>query len=122
MENCVFCDKTKIKGEITQHNESVFSFEPLNPVVAGHRIFVPEKHVPDFFDDPDTFAEVCRVVSICSNNLHEYNVITSKGKNATQSVFHLHVHLIPRTENDGLKLPWTDQNLKEEPTPPRGNT
>lgn len=114
MKDCVFCDKSKIKGKIDQHTPEVFSFEPLNPVVEGHRIFVPTKHTPDFFDDPDTFAEVCRIVSICSTNLKEYNVITSKGKNATQSVFHLHVHLIPRKENDGLKLPWTEPPLTFE--------
>lgn len=107
---CVFCDERRIKSEVYWHTPEVMSFEPLNPVVAGHRIFVPRKHVADFFDDPDTFAEVCRVVSLCSNNLYDYNVVTSKGKNATQSVFHLHVHLIPREENDGLILPWTNQN------------
>lgn len=92
------------------------SFEPLNPVGPGHRVFVPKKHVVDFFDDPDTFAEVCRVVSICASNLYEYNVITSKGRNATQSVFHLHVHLVPRTEGDGLTLPWTSKEelLKQD--------
>lgn len=114
--DCVFCDESKIKSEVTHHNPRVMSFEPLNPVVPGHRIFVPKKHVVDFFDDPDTFAEVCRVVSICASNHEEYNVITSKGRNATQSVFHLHVHLVPRTENDGLTLPWTSKEelLKQD--------
>lgn len=107
--DCVFCDISRIKSPITQHNERVISFEPLNPVTEGHRIFVPTKHVEDFFDDPDTFAEVCRVVSICSRSDKEYNVITSKGASATQSVFHLHVHLVPRYAGDGLKLPWSDQ-------------
>lgn len=38
---------------------------------------------------------------------HPSNLITSAGAEATQSVFHLHVHIVPRGENDGLALPWT---------------
>ena len=111
-DNCIFCNLNKIKSEVTLHNADVVSFEPLNPVTPGHRIYVPTKHVTDFWDDPDTFAEVCRVVSLATSGLGEYNVITSKGKNATQSVFHLHVHVVPRTEGDGLHLPWTGQLIK----------
>ena len=114
-KDCVFCDESKIVGEVFHHSDSVMSFVPLNPVIEGHRVFVPKKHVPDFWDDPKTFAEVCEVVAICADKFKDYNIITSKGKNATQSVFHLHVHLIPRKENDGLLLPWTETYPRETP-------
>lgn len=106
MKDCVFCDESLIKGEITDHLNGVISFEPLNPVTEGHRIFIPKEHADNFWDSPLLFAKVCETIALVSNN-EEYNVITSKGKNATQSVFHLHVHLVPRTEGDGLKLPWS---------------
>lgn len=107
MEDCVFCDREKIKTPIVLESEKVIIFEPLNPVVKGHLLVVPKKHVADFTEDQETFLEVAMVASLSAQELGgDYNLITSKGKNATQSVFHLHVHLIPRRENDGLKLPW----------------
>lgn len=107
MNDCVFCSREKIKTPIVLESEKVIIFEPLNPVVKGHLLVVPKKHVADFTEDPETFLEVAMVASLSAKELGgDYNLITSKGKNATQSVFHLHVHLIPRKENDGLKLPW----------------
>ena len=46
---------------------------------------------------------------LASNIYTDYNLITSAGIPATQSVLHLHIHIVPRYENDGLHLPWTDQ-------------
>lgn len=107
--NCPFCVTENIKS-IVQDYGNCLIFEPLNPVVEGHLLVIPKKHVHDFTEDAEISAEVMRVASLYAG-LHggEYNLITSKGKNATQSVFHLHVHLVPRNDGDGLKLPWTDQ-------------
>ena len=113
IEECVFCDESKIVSEVFWHTDNVMSFEPLNPVVKGHRVFVHKKHTKDFFDCPKTFSEVCDVVARCATS-DEYNLITSKGKNATQSVFHLHIHLVPRKENDNLLLPWTGEEALQQ--------
>lgn len=80
---------------------------PLNPVVEGHTLIIPKQHVPDFTADPDVSASTMR----CAAALMRWtdrpmNLITSKGREATQSVMHLHLHLLPRAENDGLALPW----------------
>ena len=103
-EECVFCAIANRAGV------DVIDIEPLNPVVKGHRIVFSARHSTDFADDMDITMRVMLHTSELAKRLGgEYNLITSKGKNATQSVFHLHVHLIPRKQGDGLKLPWTDQ-------------
>lgn len=104
---CVFCDKDKIKSNVVEIDEC-YVFEPLNPIVDGHLLIVHKTHTMDFTDNIDIFAEACRVASKVAN-LHggDYNLITSKGSDATQTVFHCHIHLIPRKKNDGLNLPWT---------------
>jgi histidine triad (HIT) family protein len=102
IEKCVFCDIC------TRAGVDIIDIEPLNPVVKGHRIVFARNHSTDFTDDVGTTMRVMQHASELAKKLGgEYNLITSKGKNATQSVFHLHVHLVPRMENDGLHLPWT---------------
>lgn len=104
---CCFCDTSKIKSAITKRDGCLI-FEPLNPVVEGHLLVIPDNHVADFTSDSITTECVMRVAGLIAlERGGDYNLITSKGKNATQSVFHFHVHLIPRKENDGLLLPWT---------------
>lgn len=103
-EDCVFCNIANRAGV------SIIDIEPLNPVVNGHRIVFSRLHSTDFTDDVGTTIRVMQYASELAKKLGgDYNLITSKGKNATQSVFHLHVHLIPRKENDGLLLPWSNQ-------------
>lgn len=79
---------------------------PLNPVVHGHTLVIPRKHVADFTTDSVVSGMVMKRASELVAGNGPYNVITSKGREATQSVFHLHLHLVPREENDGLALPW----------------
>lgn len=106
-EACPFCDLTQIAGPIIEYG-NVLVFTPLNPVVPGHRLVVPREHVADFAEDPRMAADVMAVASnLAWKAGGAFNIITSRGVEATQSVMHLHLHLIPRHEGDGLKLPWT---------------
>ncbi|HXV27135.1 MAG TPA: HIT domain-containing protein [Candidatus Paceibacterota bacterium] len=83
---------------------------PLNPVVPGHLLVIPREHVTDFAENPGVTARIMRHAAIVARTKGgEWNLITSKGEAATQSVFHLHVHLVPRNADDGLHLPWTRQ-------------
>jgi histidine triad (HIT) family protein len=85
----------------------VVAFTPLNPVTEGHVLVVPKVHVPDFAADPEVYAAVSRrAAQLMQWSPRPMNVITSRGAEATQSVFHLHVHLVPRAKDDGLALPW----------------
>ena len=85
-----------------------FAIVPLDPVVLGHTLVIPDRHVTDFADNPaitgmtaQCAAELCRDL-----DLEDANLLTSKGKIATQSVFHLHWHLVPRRRDDRVALPW----------------
>jgi histidine triad (HIT) family protein len=92
------------------------TFEPLNPVTPGHRLFVPRDHVVDALDQPHITAHVMQYAAVWANQMEmgPCNLITSCGREATQSVFHLHIHLVPRHDGDGLHLPWTGQQAREQ--------
>jgi len=92
-------------------SEDIIDIEPLNPVIKGHRLVIPREHVADFTEDGKVLARCMEYASKLAEKLGgDFNLITSKGKNATQTVYHLHIHLVPRKENDGLKLPWSGQS------------
>lgn len=87
--------------------EHVVAFFPLEPATLGHTLVVPRQHVPDIWSlDEDTAAQLARVTVRLSNVMRRalqpegLNVIQSNGEVATQTVFHLHVHVVPRWEGD----------------------
>ncbi|KUH36133.1 HIT domain-containing protein [Streptomyces kanasensis] len=77
----------------------------------GHVLVIPRVHVADAIEDPDvTAAAVRRAAQYAAEAGGDLNLITSVGADATQTVFHLHWHVVPRTAGDGLPLPWTPQH------------
>jgi histidine triad (HIT) family protein len=108
--DCVSCRLIAAREHEGEHGGVVW-FEPLNPVVPGHMLVVPRRHVSDALEDPDltgrVMAEAARLAAF--RRLHPCNIMTSAGREATQSVFHLHLHIVPRAAGDGLMLPWTEQ-------------
>lgn len=112
--DCVFCNHDRIASPIFHHvasnGEPVISFEPLGPVVPGHELVVPVRHVNDAGLVPRLTGAVMEVASVIAGRLPAFNIITSAGQAATQTVPHLHVHVVPRRLGDGLALPWTGQH------------
>ncbi|MFH8858317.1 HIT family protein [Streptomyces rochei] len=76
----------------------------------GHVLVLPRIHVEDAGTDREVTAGVMRRVADLTAGHSAVNLITSKGEAATQSVFHLHIHVVPRREGDRLPLPWTPQH------------
>lgn len=116
-QGCIFCRIVEgtTPAKILHREPSALVVVPLRPVVEGHVIVMPDEHTENFTDDPDVYGVVSRVVAIyagrgTTGRYGSANVITSKGSAATQSVRHLHVHLVPRRRGDGLLLPWTFQS------------
>lgn len=117
-KNCVFCQlimdwkRNPETSKLTQMEPkaNVFMFEPLDPVVPGHILFIAAMHTSNAADNPYLTDQVfCWAAKYAQQQLEPFNLITSAGKEATQSVWHTHIHYVPRKEKDGLKLPWSEQ-------------
>ncbi|MEV8439199.1 HIT domain-containing protein [Actinosynnema sp. NPDC051121] len=85
-------------------------------VNAGHVLVLPYTHVADAGTDREVTVAVMRRAGELMAEHDAANIITSKGAAATQTVFHLHVHVVPRTEGDNLHLPWTPQQINRRET------
>lgn len=109
-KDCPFCGRIE-RGEYDYSDAHSVAFEPLNPVTPGHFLVVPRMHVSHAFESPAAAGRALKFAGYLANRmgLESANFITSAGLAATQTVFHLHVHLVPRFEDDGLILPWTGQ-------------
>lgn len=109
MSDCVFCEIVAGRSPadfVAWTNESVI-FRPLGPVVDGHVLVIPRRHVADAAEAPAVTGETMKDAANYAATRHpSFNIITSRGRAATQSVFHLHVHVVPRAEDDGLMVPW----------------
>jgi histidine triad (HIT) family protein len=107
---CPFCEiiAYRAPATIVRAWPDAIAIVPLGPVVDGHLLVIPHDHVSDFSADPDVTAITARRAAelALERGLICANLITSMGAAATQSVFHLHLHLVPRAADDGLALPW----------------
>lgn len=111
-KDCVFCEIVagRSPADVVFYTPHVIGITPLNPVTEGHVIFIPKKHVDDAITDTAATAITMKVASRYGKeraSSDSMNLITSVGEEATQSVFHLHIHLVPRRFGDLLSLPWT---------------
>lgn len=103
MDNCIFCKiANKEIGNLIYENEHVVAFDDLNPVAPVHSLIVPKKHIENIEDlseeDLIYITEIHKaikeVAKIKKVNESGYRIINNCGKDAGQSVMHLHYHLI----------------------------
>ena len=109
MSDCVFCEIVAgtSPAKVAFQTDDVIVFHPLGPQVPGHLLFVPKDHVADATTSPDVTARVMREASAYAKRLNRpVNIITSAGAEATQTVFHLHIHVLPRGKDDGVRASW----------------
>lgn len=102
-------------------DEAVVAFFPQEPATLGHTLVVPRQHIEDIWSlDEDTATRLTRVTirlaEVMRNALRPggLNVIQSNGEVATQTVRHLHVHLVPRWEGDALGRIWPPETHYSE--------
>ncbi len=121
MENCIFCKI--VKGEIPAkkiyEDEKVLAFLDINPVARGHLLVIPKKHFENVFDiEKDYLKDIIEIakemaLKIKKNlNATGVNILHASGKDAQQSVFHFHIHLVPRYKEDKLNT-WPESDYKE---------
>lgn len=114
--SCLFC--RIVAGEIPStkiyEDATTFAFMDINPGTLGHALVIPKVHAADIHDVPaDVLGDLARTAQRVANAAKQrlgcagVNLVQSSGAAAFQSVFHIHVHVIPRYEGDGVRLPWT---------------
>lgn len=119
--DCPFCDivNGRATATVVREWDDALCIVPLNPVVRGHVLVIPKRHVQSVFSDPEVSAATMRRAAEMLHGVErwmeprDHNVITSAGRAATQTVMHLHLHIVPREHGDGLPLPWTPQQAAE---------
>lgn len=116
MPGCPFC--AKIADDDVDHGIDgwywhlrVCRFEPLNPVVPGHMLLVPTEHLEHRYAAPLDYGVLAQAAAtyVQDMGIESYNLIMSCGSPATQTIDHIHLHVVPRTVGDGLALPWTKE-------------
>lgn len=119
MEDCVFCRIASghAPARIVYGTETTLAFFPLYPATPGHTLVIPKKHVDNFLelspdDIPDLGNSVLHVGQILRSALQPegMNVISSAGQAATQTIMHLHIHLVPRWCGDEMGDIWPHKN------------
>lgn len=120
--DCIFCKiaKKEIPSLKVFENDKVFSFLDISPISKGHTLVIPKQHYENIFDIPE--AELKQVISVAKNlsekikgNLKAdgIDLFNANGKEAQQSVFHFHIHIIPRYKNDNINISWWQTKVKK---------
>ena len=116
MNDCLFCGIVAgdIPSETIDSDERTVSFMDINPATRGHALVVPRAHSADLMEIP---PEDLEAVTLAAQRLAKraketlgadgVNLINSCGAAAWQTVFHFHMHVVPRYDDDPLELPWT---------------
>ncbi|MBP5533490.1 MAG: HIT family protein [Lachnospiraceae bacterium] len=116
MDNCIFCMiiDGKIPSTTVYEDDDFKAIMDISPAAKGHVLVLPKKHCADLLTiDPDVASKALIVASKIANaqkkalNCDGINLLQNSGEAAWQSVFHLHIHLIPRYKDDNVQMPWT---------------
>lgn len=112
---CIFCAivEGKIPSAKVYENDPVFAFMDIAPANPGHLLIIPKQHYRNIFDMPaDVGSKIMEAAVLLANAIKDalkpdgLNLFQSNEPAAFQTVFHFHLHLIPRWEEDPLRLPW----------------
>lgn len=123
MSNCIFCKI--IDGEIPSYtiyeDEYVKAFLDISQATPGHTLVVPKKHIANIFEyDSEMAAQIFSRIPKIANAIKRsapdilgMNIVNNNGEIAYQSVFHSHIHLIPRyNKKDGFSMQFNDNSNK----------
>jgi histidine triad (HIT) family protein len=113
--DCIFCKilAGELPARIIAEDERTLSFMDIAPATRGHALVIPRAHASDLLSiEPEDLQAVLAAAQRLARQAKErlgadgVNLLNSCGAAAWQTVFHFHVHVIPRYEGDPLRLPW----------------
>lgn len=116
VEGCVFCKiaSGEIPSKTVYEDDDFRAILDISPASKGHVIILPKNHADNIFEISDEDASGIMLVAkkIASKVKKVFgcdgvNILQNNGEAAGQTVFHLHVHVIPRYENDNIRIKWT---------------
>ena len=116
---CIYCKivANEAPADIVYEDELVMAFISKHQVSEGHTLVVPKNHFENLFDIPEEQVAALGVAAkIVATKLRDehgatgVNLLHASGKDAQQSVFHFHLHVVPRYPDDGLDM-WIKQGL-----------
>ena len=125
MTDCIFCKI--IEGQIPSakvyEDEDVYAFLDITQVTPGHTLVIPKTHVANIFEYDEELAaavfsripKIARAVKAMNPDVKGVNILNNNGEVAFQSVFHSHIHLIPRYKHEeGFGLKWETHDYSHE--------
>jgi histidine triad (HIT) family protein len=121
--DCIFCKvlSGEIPGEVIDSDERTLTVMDINPATRGHAVVISREHAESLLDldDENTLAVMQtarRVAEQMRATLQPdgFNMLHNIGRAAWQSIFHFHLHVIPRYRDDPLQLPWLPEPADPE--------
>jgi histidine triad (HIT) family protein len=115
MSDCIFCSIVagELPATIVDEDERTIAFMDIAPATRGHALVIPRAHATDLLSvSPEDLTAVALAAQRLAGRARErlgadgVNLLNSCGAAAWQTVFHFHVHVIPRYDGDPLRLPW----------------
>ena len=123
MENCIFCKiaNGEIPAATLYEDEDFRVILDLGPASKGHALILPKAHAANIYEISDDMAAKAMILAKkMATKMTEalkcdgFNIVQNNGEPAGQTVFHFHMHLIPRYKGDGVGLTWTPGELNDE--------
>ncbi len=114
--DCIFCRiiAGELPAQIVDEDEHTLAFMDISPATRGHALVIPRRHSRDLLEiEADDLGATISAAQRLARRAKErlgadgVNLLNSCGRAAWQTVFHFHIHVIPRYEGDPLRLPWT---------------
>ncbi len=121
--DCIFCSIVagRIPVSRVYEDDDTIAFMDRTQTVPGHVLIVPRQHAANLFEvDPDAYARLFAVAARLARavkaglNPPALSVLQNNGRDAGQTIDHLHVHILTREPHDGYRMNWDDRPASEE--------
>lgn len=121
--NCIFCKiaNGEVPSQTLYEDDSFRVILDLGPATKGHALILPKDHYANLYDLPEeTAGDAMKLAKKMATKMTErlgcegFNLVQNNGDLAGQTVFHFHMHLIPRYRADGQKIGWKPQEVSQE--------